>query len=898
MGPVDMPTSGSRFGRYEIRERLGAGGMGEVYRARDTELPRDVAIKFLSDPFVTDPARLARFATEARAASALNHPNILTVHDVGESAGQPFIVMECVEGRTLREVIGRTPMAPRELLDIGVQIADGLAKAHGIGVVHRDLKPENVMVTEDGLVKIVDFGLAKPAVFDVGTGGTNVETHAGSPTVHGAILGTVGYMAPEQARGEAVDHRADQFALGAILYEMATGRRAFDCPSSVETLAATLDREPESVAALNPTLPAQARWLIERCLSKKPKQRYASTEDLAHELRTIREHLGEPWPSAGRLPAGLPVPVPVPPRPGVRRLAISTRAMLMAALVLVAAVLASPLRQPLWRLVAGPSWPAERRIVVLPINTVSDVGAVADGLLEYVAGRLSELNTYDRNITVVSTAEVIRAGVTTPSAARKKLAATIAVTITLAGPASDIHVSFEVADTERLAILAGGPIEQPGPTLSREVVVSRVIKALKVQLRPQQQALWQAGLTANVQAESLYAQGLRPFDQGKAALQQYEQKERLEEAIGYFLQAVDSDRLYAAAWAGLGEAYLRLYRLTQSPEHLSEAEKALQRALDLHDDRPSIWISVGMLHVAKGEAAEAERAFQRVIAVNPAGADAYRELGEAYRQAKQLDKAEPQFRRALELEPHAWTNHSHMGVLRLYQGRFDEAESEFKAGLALAPENARLWSNLGGLYMLMNREADAERALKTAVDTNPTLADAVSNLGVFYFKRGRYAEAVATFERAAGLSPGDAEIWRNLAVAQYSATGDRQRSVAAYQKAASLLEQRHAINRTDARVLVNLAVCYAALGRPVDARALVSEALKGQLKEDELAAGVSVYEDIGDRAAALEVIRGALAAGQPASIFEDNRSLDRLRQDPRYAAIVKTAEEKKKPSGR
>ena len=243
-----MLSSGSRFGRYEIRERLGAGGMGEVYRARDSELPRDVAIKLLSDPFVTDPARLARFATEARAASALNHPNILTVHDVGESEGQPFIVMECVEGKTLREVIGRSAMAPKALLDIGVQIADGLAKAHAIGIVHRDLKPENVMVTEDGLVKIVDFGLAKPPVFDAGAPGTDVETRPGSPTVRGAILGTVGYMAPEQACGGAVDHRADQFALGAILYEMATGRRAFDCPSSVETLAATLDREPESVA--------------------------------------------------------------------------------------------------------------------------------------------------------------------------------------------------------------------------------------------------------------------------------------------------------------------------------------------------------------------------------------------------------------------------------------------------------------------------------------------------------------------------------------------------------------------------------------------------------------------------------------------------------------------------
>ncbi len=637
-----MLSSGSRLGRYEIRERLGAGGMGEVYRARDTELPRDVAIKLLSDPFVTDPARLARFATEARAASALNHPNILTVHDVGESAGQPFIVMECVEGKTLREVIGRTPMAPRPLLDIGVQIADGLAKAHAIGIVHRDLKPENVMVTEDGLVKIVDFGLAKRPVFDVAPRGTDVETRPGSPTTHGAILGTVGYMAPEQACGKASDHRADQFALGAILYEMATGRRAFDGPTAVETLAATLNSEPESVAALNPALPHQARWLIERCLAKKPRDRYASTEDLAHELRTIREHLNEPVPPPAPVPPSPPTPAPVPsPRPW--RLALPRRAVVAATLILVAAVLASPLRTRLWRAVVGPPWPAERRIVVLPINAVNDVGAVADGLLEYVAGRLSELNTFDRDITVVSTREVIRAGVTTPSAARRKLAATITVTITLTGPPSDIHVSFELADTERLGILDGGPIEQPGPTLSREVIVNRVIKALKVQLKPVEKALWAEGLTTNLQAETRFAQGLTHFQQGSIVVQSYEQESALKEAIQLFNKAVDDDPGYAAAWAALGEAYVRLYRLKLDMRLLEPAEAALTKALAISKTRPSAWIALGMLRVEKGQTAEAEQAFAQVIALNPAGADAYRELGFAYQETRQLEKAEPQY---------------------------------------------------------------------------------------------------------------------------------------------------------------------------------------------------------------------------------------------------------------
>jgi serine/threonine-protein kinase len=883
-----MPSSGSRFGRYELRERLGAGGMGEVYRARDCELQRDVAIKFLSDPFVTDPQRLARFAAEARAASALNHPNILTVHDIGESAGQPFIVMECVNGRTLRDVIGRKRLAPKAMLEIGVQIADGLAKAHSAGIVHRDLKPENVMVTEDGLVKIVDFGLAKPPVFNGEAGATDAETRAGAPTVHGAILGTVGYMAPEQARGETVDHRADQFALGAILYEMATGRRAFHCPSSVETLAATLDREPEPIATLSPTFPAPARWLIERCLAKQPKQRYASTEDLAHELRTVRDHLNE---ATGSLSG----PGPTPPRP---RRALSWRTAVLVALVLIGAAVASPLRPWLWRLVAGPPWPDEQRVVVLPIEREGDVDDVVSGLLGYVVMRLGQLNGIDGRISVVPASEVIVAGVQNPSAARKKLGATIAVTISVIREGSGVMVNVALADTERVSALGGDSITLTGTRPAREAIVGLVVRVLKVQLQPDKKALWETGLTANVHAETLFAQGLTPFQQASIALQSYEQEEALAEAIRLFNKAVDNDRGYAAAWAALGEAYLRLYRLKEDTRLLAPAETALRTALDLDRARPSVWISLGMLQVAKGEAAEAERTFQRVIAINPAGADAYRELGYAYQRIGQFQKAEPQYRKALELEPNSWSNHSHMGFLRYAQERFSEAESEFKEGIRLAPENAKLWSNLGSVYLRMGKATEAEAALNRAVEVNPRYADAVSNLGYLQFRQRRDAEAAHSFERAAELSPQDADLWRNLGSAQYFATGDRERPRPAYEKAASLYEQRRTVNPTDPHILVHLSACYVALGRAAEARALVAEASTRGLQGQDLAVGASVYEELGDRASALAIVRGAIASGRSLSVFEQARSLDKLRDDPRYAAIAKVAAGKTDPSVR
>ena len=277
-------------------------------------------IKFLPQRYALDANRLGRFVLEARAASSLNHPNIITIHEVGQAEGLPYIVMELVEGRTLRSLLdaAERPLTARQMLDIAVQVADGLAKAHGGGITHRDLKPENVMVTADGFVKILDFGLAKLRGAD-GEEDTEVALHSEAPTrptgwtASGVVMGTVGYMAPEQARGRPVDHRADQFNLGLILYEMASGRQAFRRETPVQTVAAIIEDPPEPLALLNPSLPAPLRWMIERCLAKEPEERYASTLDLARELRGLREHLSE-VPSAPSSAAPVPRTRGVSPR--------------------------------------------------------------------------------------------------------------------------------------------------------------------------------------------------------------------------------------------------------------------------------------------------------------------------------------------------------------------------------------------------------------------------------------------------------------------------------------------------------------------------------------------------------------------------------------------------------
>jgi len=285
-------SAGTRLGPYEILAPLGAGGMGEVYRARDTRLGREVAIKVLPAAVAADPGRLSRFEKEARSASALNHPAIVTIHDVGESSGVSYIAMELVTGQTLRELLSEGPLPARRILPIAAQVADGLARAHEAGIVHRDLKPENVMVTRDGFAKILDFGLAKLTEPE-GTGsGTQAPTVSGG-TQPGIVMGTVGYMSPEQAVGKPLDFRSDQFSFGSILYEMATGKRAFSRGSAPETLSAIIREEPEPMPNLAPASPAFLCWIVERCLAKNPRERYASTEDLGRDFRLLQAHLSE-----------------------------------------------------------------------------------------------------------------------------------------------------------------------------------------------------------------------------------------------------------------------------------------------------------------------------------------------------------------------------------------------------------------------------------------------------------------------------------------------------------------------------------------------------------------------------------------------------------------------------
>ena len=332
--------AGSRLGPYEILAPLGAGGMGEVYRARDARLGRDVALKVLPEELSQDRDRLSRFEQEARSASALNHPNIVTVHDIGRADSISYIAMELVEGKTLRELSATGPLPVRRVLALAVQVAEGLGKAHAAGNVHRDLKPENVMVSKDGFVKILDFGLAK--LIEPQSGQVSVMPTLARPETHpGVVMGTVGYMSPEQASGEPLDFRSDQFSFGSILYEIATGRKPFQKKTAAETMSAIIREEPEPIGKVQPDVPPPLRWIVERCLAKDPEERYVSTRDLARDLASVRDHVSE-------ITGAVPPQIDLGPRPlrRARRATVAAAALLLILVGTLAGWLAAVRRLP------------------------------------------------------------------------------------------------------------------------------------------------------------------------------------------------------------------------------------------------------------------------------------------------------------------------------------------------------------------------------------------------------------------------------------------------------------------------------------------------------------------------------------------------------------------------
>ncbi len=875
------PSVGMQFGRYELLSRLGAGGMGEVWRARDHDLHRDVAVKFLPEKFAADPTRFSRFTQEALAASKLNHPNIVTIHDARETSGLHYIVMELVEGETLRAILlahGGRPVSARRLLEIGAQIADGLAKAHAAGIVHRDLKPENVMVTSDGFVKILDFGLAK--LLSEASGDSErwfdsaAPTWPESPTPQtavGAVLGTAGYMSPEQARGRAVDYRSDQFALGAILYEMATGREAFRRETPAQTIAAIIEGSPEPLATANPALPPPARWIIERCLAKEPAERYASTLDLARELRNVRERLPEVDSSGSSAYAAVAAGL----RRGWKRTALTG---LVALAVLAAAWGAWEAWQRL-----GPAGAGHVPVVaVLPLTNLTgqpEYDATAVGIAEVLVGSLAEIQGIQVLSRPATAAYHDRKG-DLPGIARQ-LDASYLVDGVLQRSEQHLRVSFSLIRSSTNMVEWSGTFDGSFPQLFdlQSRVADGVANALRLSVSPAERARIEARPTASPSAWEEYTTALALLDRPEKTGNATAAAEHLEAALR-------ADPRFARARGALARAWLAQYENTSDPSWAERARDEMTEALRLDPQDADVRENLARLYMNTGKIPEAIEEARKALEARPRADSLHRLMANLLVETGDFEGALAEARRAVGLRE--WhQNHYTLGYVLYRAGRLEECAAAFRRATELRPDNAWAFQALGTCLHEAGHASEAEAAYKEAIAADPGAASmAWANLGTLYHETDRVPEATAAFRKALELEPASGAIHRNLGDA-LARQGRAEEARAEWREGLARSGAALRVNPRQVTDLVNAAICRAKLGESAAAVEAVATALEIAPRDREALAGAAAVQAlVGDPVKGLQYLEQALAAGESPTRASRDDDLTKLRTLPGYPALM------------
>jgi len=678
--------TGSRIGPYELLGLIGAGGMGEVYRARDTRLGRDVAIKVLPGEFAADPERLRRFEREAKATAALSHPNILDVHDVGTHEGVPYLVEELLEGESLRERLARGSIPVREAAGIAMQIAHGLAAAHEKHIVHRDLKPENVFLTREGTVKILDFGLAK-LVETIPTGEADTLTHAPTgATEFGRVLGTVAYMAPEQARGMPVDQRADVFAFGVVLYEMTTGERPFRGETATDTLAAILK---EVAAPLPAGVPPQLAAVIERCLAKDPEQRYQRGSEVLAALEGTRLEGPAPfW--------------PIVTRAARRRPWLLAANTAVALAVLALALDVGGLRG---RILGGAGAGRINSLAVLPLANLSgDAGQdyLAAGLHEALITDLARLGGLKR---VIARSSVLRFAKTDtpPHKIAEELGVDALITGSVMRSGERVRVTAQLVDAETDAQLWAERYERDmRDVLALENdVVAAITREIRLKLTPQENARLASSRPVNPEAYEACLKGR--FHWYKLS------REGLDSAEKYYQLALEKDPSYAPAHEGMANIWLSRTDtgLAARSEVMPRATAAVLRALELDDTFAQAHVTLANLKALEWDWATADKEFRRALELNPNSAEAHFMYADFLITMRRTAEWEAEIRRTLELDPLNFFWQAFLGWHLVYERRYDEAVAQLTKVVQAEPDFSSAHLGLWGAYFKKGADAEA-----------------------------------------------------------------------------------------------------------------------------------------------------------------------------------------------
>jgi serine/threonine protein kinase/tetratricopeptide (TPR) repeat protein len=859
-----MPTQ--LISHYRILGPLGSGGMGVVYRAEDTTLHRTVALKFLTEKAAHSQRASRDLRREARAASALNHPNICTVYEVGEDAGEMFIAMEYVEGRNLAELIRQGPLPIETVLRYGCQVTSALAHAHERGVIHGDLKSINIVVTPLGEAKILDFGLARrndPAEFDRKT----LETVSAERGV--GLGGTFPYMAPEQIEGSDASAGTDIWSFGVVLYEMVTGERPFQ-GENIFLLCNSILRDPPRPLQ-SPILPGLTT-IISRCLEKEAERRYPR----AGEARAALEAL-TPSMEKG---------VPLPRREESFR--SRTLFIVLTLLVLAAVTLVAIRGNRIWKPSRSSSVPSRVLLGILPPISSGDASQSAFdyGLADTLNSRLGELSAR-HSLAVIPMNATLEHRVTTVDAARQQFGVNLVLVLSVQRAAGNVRVNYSLVDARSHQQLRGGTVTAAAadPFALQDRVFESVASAMEVQLAPlEKQSFISHGTTEPAAYDS--------YVQGRGYLQDYVVPEKVDNAITLFGRALEKDPAYADATAGLGEAYLRKYQLTHENKWADEAVVNCQKAAVLGPNLASARYCLGRVFRSMGDYEKAVEQYHRALELEPTSDDAYDGLAAAYEQLGRLEDAEQLYKQAISTRSEYWATYNRLGLFYMAHARYEEAASMFSHVVSLAPDSFTGYYNLGAVRVLQGKYDQAIPLLERSLRIRPT-ADALTNLGTAYFQMRRYPEAVTKFEEAVKLDEKNYTMWGNLGDAYYWTLGRRSEAAAAYERAIALGEQNLRVNPRDAQLLGYLAEYHAMRGERKPALANLEASLRLQPKSPDmlLNAGI-VYQQLGDTRRALDALARAVSLGLSPELLRDTPNFDALNNDPRFLGLIHGSQKK------
>ncbi len=753
------PSAGTKLGPYEIVSPLGAGGMGEIYRARDPRLGRDVAIKVLPEHLSRDPHALARFEREARAVAALSHPNILAIFDVGSDHGITYAVTELLEGETLRSHLERGALSWRRTAEIGAAVADGLSAAHSKGIIHRDLKPENIFLTADGRTKVLDFGLArwKPAT------STEGETAAATETEAGTMMGTVGYMSPEQVRGTTADAPSDIFSLGCVLYEMIAGRRAFARETAAQTMTAILEQHPPALDSAA-QIPKELNRVVARCLEKNPLERIQSARDLSLALRDLTSGSGQYRGAAVR-----------------PRRWLAAAASMAIALVIVGA--------------AGAYWSSRSgnptgSIAILPFvnaNGNPDMDYLGEGITESLINSLSQVP----NLAVMSRNAVFRykGRETDAQAAGRSLKVQAVVTGRVVQRADGLAISAELIDVRNNRQLWG---EQYNRKLAdiltvQEEISIEISDKLRFKLTGEEKKRLTRRYTQNTDAYQLYMRGRYYWNK--------KTPDGFNKGIEQFQKAIEVDPNYAPAYAGMAALYNNLanynFALVPPREAWAKAKVAATRALQIDETLAAAHASLALVaYQFEWDWPAAEKEFKRAIELDPGSSSTY----------------EPS-----PSSTYHWYSHYLMTMRRI--------EESFRTGrhaLELDPTDLANNAHQGWHYLWIRQYDRAIEPLKKAIELDPTFPVGQWYLGLAYEQEGAFQEAIAQFQNCLRITNGRPSMLALLGHA-YAVAGQ-------HSEAQAILQQLDAASRQRYVPAYSIAAIYVGLGRKDEAFAWLEKA--------------------------------------------------------------------------